>query len=177
MAHGAPSLPHTIDALFDSVGSRALQAIFILSILMTVVVGVLVATGAGEAYVSEFRAGVSRVIDVSWMYSGMVGLAGSISRASSALRSVNLLGLLVEVASMMGALAMVVANVIDIVLTGYVDLAVFVIDTVPPIVKPVGMFLGIGLVFVQFCVVWVVAKYVLNLVSYFASVATGRASL
>lgn len=164
-------IPQTLDSLFDSIGTKALQAVVVIIVLLTIVVGVMVATG-GDA--SKIVDSLSRVIAIDWFFSGIQDLRAAITRASEAMHNRNLFALAVEAVAILMAMLATVAGLVRVVVFGYVDLATFAVNSVPPLVKPIGIFIAVALTFVQFCVVWVVAKFVMNMVSQLISIVTGR---
>lgn len=165
------SLPHTIDSMFDSIGTKALQVMIVIAILTTIVIGVMMATG-GDA--DRVASGLSRVVAVDWLLSGLQDLSASVSRASEAIKNYNIAVLLIEIGVIVWSMFAVVAGLLRIVVLGYADLAAFAVASVPPLVKPIGILMAVALIFVQFCVVWVVAKFLINVVSQIANLIAGR---
>lgn len=148
----------------ENVGSRALQVLFILSILLAIVVGSMIATGIGDEYTSGFVDRLSDLLNIRWMYNGMMMLARGIDSLSRALQFFDPYSLFVGLAQIAGGMITVIVSIIGIVLTGYISISMFIIDMLPGIIKPLGIFVAISLIFVQLCVFWVLARYIYNLV-------------
>lgn len=164
------------EQFLDNIGSKALQVIFTLSILLTIIVGSLIASGTEEEYISSFVDNLSSVLNIGWVYSGMMKLATAAKTAYEGFSSYNLISMVSGI--IVGAIgfAEVIASILGIVVSGYISVAIFIIDSLPGIVKPIGVFIAMGLVFVQMCCIWVLSKYMFNIVKSVIESITGRAS-
>lgn len=169
------SVPFTsFDQFIENVGTRALQIIFMLSVFLSIIVGALVAGGTDESYVHGFVSGLSHALNIGWMYGGMKDLAIGVKYVSDSITSVDVLNMFNGLRMVLFGIIKVVINMIGIVLTGYITLSIFVVDSLPGLVRPLATFISLGLVFIQFCCLWTVTKYLFNIVrSLISSIAGG----
>jgi len=163
------------DQVFESIGTKALQVIFILSVFLTIVVGALVAGGTEEAYVYSFVSGLSNALNVKWMYEGIKDLGEGAKTVSSSIASVDIVNMFRGLTTATLGLVKIVANMIGVILSGYVTVSIFVIDSLPGLIRPIGVFISLGLIFVQLCCLWTVTKYLFNLARSLISMITGGA--
>ncbi|MEM4976042.1 MAG: hypothetical protein QXT64_01815 [Desulfurococcaceae archaeon] len=163
----------SFDQFIENVGTKSIQVIFMISVLLTIIVGALVAGGTEESYIHGFVSGLSNVLNIRWIYDGMRDLSVGAKYISDSITSVDIISMFNGLRMSVFGVIKVVINMISIVLTGYITVSIFVMDTLPGLVKPVGTFISIGLMFVQFCCLWTITKYLYNIVRSLISSISG----
>lgn len=147
---------------------------FILSILLTIIVGSMIATGVDDEYTSGFVDGLSSILNIKWMYSGMTSIARGINTVSRSLQMFDPVSLFTGLMYIVGGFATAILSIVTMVLSGYISISMFVVGFLPGIVRPLGIFIALSLIFVQLCALWVIAKYIYSLARSLLEVLFGR---
>lgn len=144
-----------IDAFFTGVGGKAMQFILIFGILLNAIAMVAAASGAEQSFVSSMPS----LFALDWVYSSTSRLRTVVSAAGF-----NPLG---AIALILTTTFSILASIISILVTGYLTLAAFIINSIPSQLMPIGVFVAVGLTFVQLCVWYSLAKFMINILSNF----------
>lgn len=153
------------ESFIESIGSKALMFILILGIILNLVVIATATSGAS----SQFVGALPSLFGLDWVYSSVRTLSDVIEGVNSVFDFMNPL--------ILGSLASVIVSIslslLVIVTTGYTSLASFLISISPRSLLPLSGVLSAGLAFIQFTVLFVVAKRLFNTIMSIVSAVRG----
>lgn len=151
-------MSESFDAFFNNVGGKAMQFLLIFGILLNAITLVASASGAERSFTDALPS----ILGLGWVYSSTNQLATMIK----GVRTIwDIIFNPFAISTLFNTILSILGSIASTLATGYLALAAFIVYSIPSQVMPIAVFVAVGLIFVQFCVWYSLAKLIINILS------------